>query len=160
VKRTIRDIVVAVIGAAVVSLVLGVSTPLTPLELLGATLGACVLVLGGLHLTDMIRHWIRRRSKARNAVLAELFVEGRMLQARLGEAHSANVYVPNELAINIARWEAQAINALVDQPAHLNHLKEAPGKSSIDETTGDAFRRMQHQLNVIENAMRFPQRTR
>lgn len=88
------------------------------------------------------------------AVLSKLLEEGRVLQARLGQFGSRNYEVPNDLAVEIARWEAKGGTALTRKPRLLSEFRDVQPQDVFHADTGATSERMEHQLRVLEKAAR------
>jgi hypothetical protein len=87
------------------------------------------------------------------AALSNLLENGRVLQARLGEPGTLNAEVPNDLAVEIARWEAQGATALTRKPDLLDEYRRVPYQNVFTATMGSMNLRMEHQLGVLEEAV-------
>lgn len=90
------------------------------------------------------------------ATLRNLLEDGRVLQARLGERDSSFV-VASDLSVEIARWEARSLNALMDQTDRSfadDFRNQGPGDDVFTISGFRAYNRMGHQLATIEQAIR------
>ena len=98
-----------------------------------------------------------RAAQARNQLdererLLGVLEDGRMVQARLREGGYANIELQGELAVDVGRWEGMALAALVNRPDSLRDFRNAPGDPQF-LNTGEAYRRIEHQLGVLEEVI-------
>lgn len=84
--------------------------------------------------------------------LIELLKSGRLLQARLREGGYGNVELQGELAVEIGEWEGMMLAALVDRPDSLYEVRNAPGDPQFI-STGEAYRRIERQLRILEEVI-------
>jgi hypothetical protein len=199
--RILRDIIVAVAGGFIVSLIVAFTTNLSRLELAGVFglgLIACGLTLGVVALPGIVkkryRKWvgdlinkITEEVAARttselllcddvatdahlNRIIAgmsgkviidakepitlrELLIAGRMVQAKTLQYEIRSTEIHGDLAVEISQWEGRASAALLSMPELLGDFRNAPGYPSFGISAGDAYRRMDIQLSVLDVAI-------
>ncbi len=200
--RILRDIIVAVAGGFIVSLIVAFTTNLSRLELAGVFglgLIACGLTLGAVALPGIIKKRYRRwvgdlTSKITEEVTArttselllrdddaatdtnfsriiagvsgkavvdaeepvtlrELLIAGRMVQAKTLQYEVRSTEIHGDLAMEISQWEGRASAALLSMPELLREFRNAPGYPSFGISAGEAYRRMDIQLSVLEEAI-------
>jgi hypothetical protein len=87
------------------------------------------------------------------ATLRSLLLDGRMVQARLRESGYSNLELQGELAVAIGQWEGRAATALVSRSDQLREFRNAPGDPQTGLSIYEAYRRTEHQLEVLEEAI-------
>jgi hypothetical protein len=84
--------------------------------------------------------------------LRDLIGNGRVLQARFGQFGSRMYELPNDLAVELAQWEA-AVSALLVGKPQLAQFHDVPREAVFDESTGSAYDRMSRELEIIQEAI-------
>lgn len=84
--------------------------------------------------------------------LIGLLEDGRMVQAQLREGGYVDAELRGELAVGIGKWEGMGLSALVSRPGYLRDFRNAPG-SPNSLSTSEAYRRIEHQLGVLEEVI-------
>jgi hypothetical protein len=84
------------------------------------------------------------------AAVRDLLLDGRLVQARLREQGYSNIELQGDLAVEIGQWEGRATTALVSKPERLREFRNAPGDPQTGLSTGEAYRRTEYQLGVLE----------
>jgi hypothetical protein len=200
--RILRDIIVAVAGGFIVSLIVAFTTNLSRLELAGVfCLGliACGLMFGAVALPGIIKKKYRRwvddlTNKISGEVTArtvselllrdddtatdtnfnrinagvpgkaviyaedpvtlrELLIAGRMVQAKTLQYEVRSTEIHGDLAMEISQWEGRAGAALLSRSELLREFRSAPDYLNFGISAGDAYRRMDIQLSVLEEAI-------
>ena len=197
--RILRDIIVAVAGGFIVSLIVAFTTNLSRLELAGVFglgLIACGLTLCAVALPGIIkkryRRWVgdlinkiteevtarttselllhdndattdtnlnrliagvSRIATEEPVTLRGLLIAGRMVQAKTLQYEVRSTEIYGDLAVEISQWEGRASAALLSMPELLSEFRNAPGYPSSGMSAGDAYRRMEIQLSVLEQAI-------
>lgn len=85
--------------------------------------------------------------------LRDLLLDGRMVQARLREQGYSNIELQGDLAVEIGQWEGRASTALVSKPDRLREFRNAPGNPQSGLSTCEAYKRTEHQLEVLEETI-------
>lgn len=85
--------------------------------------------------------------------LRQLLIAGRMIQAKTLQYEVRSTEIYGDLAVEIGQWEGRASAALLSMPDLLADFREAPGYPSFGISAGDAYRRMEIQLSVLERAV-------
>jgi hypothetical protein len=74
----------------------------------------------------------------------------------VGGIETSNITISGDLAADVGRWEALAVDALIGTEPHLSDFKRTP-KYTTYESFGDAYRRMSSELAVVEEAIQHSQ---
>jgi type III secretory pathway component EscS len=200
--RILRDIIVAVVGGTIVSLIAAFTTNLSRTELAGVfalALVACGLILGAAALLKAIKkrydRWLSDlTSKIAEEVSAEtvrelllgdddtlvdtslnrviaggvekvasnatepttfqdLLIAGRMAQAKTLQYEIRSTEIHGDLAMEMSQWEGRARAALLSMPELLSEFGRAPGYISFGISAADAYKRLDNQLAVLEEAI-------
>jgi hypothetical protein len=85
--------------------------------------------------------------------LRQLLIAGRMVQAKTLQYEVRSTEIYGDLAVEIGKWEGRASSALLSMPDLLADFREAAGYPSFGISAGDAYRRMEIQLSVLERAV-------
>jgi hypothetical protein len=85
--------------------------------------------------------------------LRELLLAGRMVQAKTLRYEVRSTEINGDLAVEISQWEGRASAALLLVPELLSDFRHAPVSYSFGISAGDAYRRMDIQLSVLELAI-------
>lgn len=201
-SRTLRDIIVAVVGGLIVSLIVAFTTNLSRLELAGVfalALVACGLILAvaalpkaikkryNRWLSDLtgriteevtartVRELLLRDDDAladtnRNTLIAgagekvdtgtkepttlqDLLITGRMVQAKTLQYEVRSTEIHGDLAMEMGQWEGRARAVLLSKPELLSEFGRAPGYISFGISAADAYKRLDIQLAVLEEAI-------
>lgn len=86
-------------------------------------------------------------------VLTALLEQGRVLQGGLRSSDISSVVFYGDEAAAVGQWEGRAKAALVHREVFLRDFKNAPPFQDIGISIGDAYRRMETQLEVLERAI-------
>lgn len=84
--------------------------------------------------------------------LREFIVEGRAIQARIGERRTLLTIVPGDLDRSIGTWEAKASAALASRPELLAQFKAEPARNpfAVQTAARVAYDQLEQRLNVLE----------
>lgn len=87
-------------------------------------------------------------------ILAALLEQGRVLQGGLRSSEISNTTFYGDEAAAVGQWEGRAKAALVRREDFLRDFKNAQPSDYFGMSLGDAYSRMDTQLEVLERAIR------